>query len=172
MNVTTDSFIRPSSSAFLALARPVLNAHRLIFQNLMQFSWTALRPQWIANTAVLEEVTFIEQLTLRPPAQATATCVFSFSWDILTYLTEHLWGEKVAYDLEAVEGLAKDIGQMAMANAFAASLPPVISVRARLGLPQKITFERGAVLLPCLTSQGPLKIFWAYQEYKNAPALN
>ena len=172
MQTNADSFIRPSSSAFLALARPVLKAHRLVFQNLMQFSWTALRPQWIATTTPLEEVTIIEQLTLRPPAQAVATCAFSFSWDILTYLAERLWGEKVSYDVQAVEALAKDIGQMAMADAFAANLPPILAVRARLGIPQEINFEQGAVLLPCLTPQGPLKIFWAYQEGKNTPALN
>ena len=172
MNISQQTYIRPNPSSFLALAKPVLRAHRMVLQNLMQFSWTGLRPQWIAAETTLEEVTFIEQLTMRPPAQATATCAFSFSWDILTYLAEHLWGEKVSYDVEVVEGLAKDIGQMAMAEAFAASLPPLMTVRARLGPPQKITFPHGAVMLPCLTPQGPLKIFWAYQEFPSTEVLD
>ena len=172
MNLSTDAEIRPRSSAFLSLAKPVLVAHQQVFQNLMQFSWTALHPQWIAGETSLDEVTFIEQLTLRPPAQASATCAFSFSWEILTYLAEHLWGEKLSYDVEQVEALAKDIGQIAMAQAFAENLPPLLTVRARLGLPQKIDFKEGAVLLPCLTPQGPLKIFWAYQEFKQAMTLD
>jgi len=172
MNIAEQTYIRPNPSSFLALAKPVLRAHRSVLQNMMQFSWTGLRPQWIAAETTLEEVTWIEQLTLRPPTQAYATCAFSFSWDILKYLAERLWGEKISYDGAAVEELGKDIAQMAVAMAFAKSLPPILTVRAKLGLPQKISFPAGAVLLPCLTPQGPLKIFWAYQEVKKAAALD
>ena len=170
MKTAATKLVRPSPSTFLNYARPVLAAHRLVFNQLMNFSWITLHPQWIKGQSPLEEVTIIEQLTMRPPQQAAATCAFSFSWEIFTYLTQNLWGEPVAYEVGAVEAFAKELGQMALATAFPAALPPLLSVWGKLGMPQEYAFPQGAIVVPCLSAQGPLKILWSYQEFKEQNA--
>ena len=166
MKTSSEKLVRPGPSNFLNYARPVLTAHRLVFQQMMNFSWTALRPQWPKGACPLEEVTIIEQLTLRPPQQAAAVCAFSFSWEIFNYLAYQLWGERPSYKVAAVEAWAKELGQMALATAFPTTLPPLLGVFGKLGIPQDYPFPAGAIMVPCLSAHGPLKIFWSYQEFK------